>query len=223
MADSTEFVDLTGATFQDFVRFLFDRDVNPNPKPPKKWDPWHFHVEVVFDAEKICAYYVKLFQQPEFLLTRFTKDQLEEGFWAIQGPNLDWSAYGLIHRSDLPLSRRKELIRSMVPLFERLFAAEPLDSAVWMWWDAFCYDWHCGNRKRERDGEDLELQDVFFETLSGVLAIESEACQGAALHGLGHLHHPLTTDLTERFIREHPSLSEARVTYARAAARFDIQ
>jgi hypothetical protein len=110
----------------------------------------------------------------------------------------------------------------MFYLFRDLFAKGPLDTSVGMWWDSLCYDWHCGNRKRERGGEDSELQDVFFETLSRVLAIDSLACQRAALHGLGHLHHPQTNELIEGFIGEHPDLTQSQLDYARAAARFKV-
>src|SRR5690242_13729496 len=103
-------VDLTESSFDEFVSFLFDRSIPPEAE---KRDPWHWHVEVEFDASKICAYYVQLFQQSEFLLTRFTKPQLEEGFWAVQGPNLDCSVSRLIDDSDLPLSVREACIRSM--------------------------------------------------------------------------------------------------------------
>jgi hypothetical protein len=92
-----------------------------------------------------------------------------------------------------------------------------------MWWDSLCYDWHCGNRKRERGGEHLQLQEVIFQTLASVLAIDSQICQAAALHGLGHLHHPQTTELIERYLREHASLSKERKEYALAAARFEVQ
>jgi hypothetical protein len=50
----------------------------------------------------------------------------------------------------------------MADLFKRLFAREPLDTSVKMWWDSLCYEWHCGNRKREHGGADLELQNVYF-------------------------------------------------------------
>jgi hypothetical protein len=73
---------------------------------------------------------MQLFQQPEVLLTRFTKPQLEEGFWAVQGPNLDCSASRIIDDSDLPLSVREECIRSMFDLFKHLFSKEPLDTSV---------------------------------------------------------------------------------------------
>jgi len=212
-------VDLTNFSFDEFVSFLFDHDAPPESE---KYDPWYFHVEVEFDAKKICAYYVQLFRHPEFLLSRFTKPQLEEAFWAITGPNLGWSVSRIIEDSDLPLSIREECIGPMTDLFRRLFAKEPLETSVQMWWDSLCYHWHCGNRNRERGGEDLELQDIFFQTLAKVLAIDSWICQGAALHGLGHLHHPQTKQLIEQYIEEHPSLTQEQKAYALAAARFEV-
>lgn len=86
----------------------------------------------------------------------------------------------------------------MAVLFERLFVNEPLDTSIHMWWDSLCYAWHCGNRKRENGGEDSESQDVFFQTLVKVLALDSWICQRAALHGLGHLHHPETAEVMSR-------------------------
>jgi hypothetical protein len=91
-----------------------------------------------------------------------------------------------------------------------------------MWWDSLCYDWHCGNRNRGSGGEDLKLQDMFFQTLARVLAIESWICQEAALHGLGHLHHPQIKELIKEFINEHHSLTEVQKAYALAAAEFDV-
>jgi len=131
MDQPTTRVDSTNWSFDDFVAFLFDRDVSLESK---RQDYWYCHVEVEFDAREIGAYYVQLFRQPEFLLTRFTKLQLEEGFWAIQVHNLDCSVARIIDDSEVPLSLRKDCIRSMADLFKRLFAAEPFDSSVQMWW-----------------------------------------------------------------------------------------
>jgi hypothetical protein len=217
--EQPSYIDLTKFSFDAFVSFLFDRGAPPDSEHQ---DRWYYHVEVEFDPETICAYYVQLFRRPEFLLERFTKSQLDEGFWAIEGPNLNCSAYRLIHDSDLPLSAREECIRSMTDLFERLFSKESLDSSVQMWWDSLCYDWHCGNRNRDRGGEDERLQDVFFQTLSILLSSDSENCQGAALHGLGHLHHPETPQLIELYIQQHPMLTKERKEYAHSAARFEV-
>jgi hypothetical protein len=66
------------------------------------------------------------------------------------------------------------------------------------------------------------MQDVMFQTLSGILALDSAICRGAALHGLGHLHHPGSDELVQRYVRQNPSLSTEARDYALAAARFEV-
>ena len=127
-------LDLANYSFEDFVSFLFEHDL---PKSEKD-DPWYYGIDVVFDVRKLGAHYVRLFKQPEFLITRFTKAQLEQGFWAIQSCNLDCSAEHIVQDSYVPLPVKEECIRSMADLFQRLFATEPLDTSVEMWWDSFC-------------------------------------------------------------------------------------
>jgi hypothetical protein len=212
-------VDLSNCSFDEFVSFLFAREA---PTDPEADDSWYYHVEVVFDPERICDHYVRLFTAPQFLLDQFSRDQLEQGFWAILGPNLDCGARAIVLDSELPLETKAGCIASMYDLFKLLFATEPLDTSVQMWWDSFCYDWHSGNRDRERGGEDLRLQDALFQTLSKILSLDSEICQRAALHGLGHLHHPDTKRLIARYVEERPSLSKEMKEYALAAAEFKI-
>jgi hypothetical protein len=215
-------VDLTNYSFDQFVTFLFAREIPETNPEGEKRKPWYWNTEVTFSPDQICKYYTQLFQQPEIVLERFSKGQLEEGFWAIQGPNLDCSVHRILEDAELPFAVRAECIRSMFELFKRLFAFEFLDASVFMWWDSLCYDWHCGNRNRELGGEDLQLQDVFFETLAKILFLDSEPCQGAALHGLGHLHHPATGELIDRYLQERSSLTNERKAYALAAAKFQV-
>jgi hypothetical protein len=211
--------DITGLSFEEFVAFLFARSV-PSQAEPR--DPWYWNVDVAFDRERVCQYYVRLFRGPSFLLEQFSKEQLEQGFWAIQSCNLDCSVSQLIWDVDLRFAAREECVRSMLDLFKQLFAAEPLETSVQMWWDSLCYDWHCGNRNRERGGEDASMQDVMFQVLSSILALDSPTCQGAALHGLGHLHHPGTENLVREYLKQRPSLSDDWKAYALAAARFEV-
>jgi hypothetical protein len=192
--------------------------------PPKKtkYNPWYWNTEVTFDPQRVCDYYVRLFRQPGFLLERFSKGQLEQGFWAIQVENLECSAHVVIWNSSLPFPARQACVRSMLDLFRGLFAVEHLDTSVQMWWDSLCYDWHCGNRDRRRGGEDLSMQDTMFEALASILDLDSEFCQYAALHGLGHLHHPDTEQLVQRYLNGHPALTTTQREYALAAARFEV-
>ena len=66
------------------------------------------------------------------------------------------------------------------------------------------------------------MQDVMFETLSRILELDSPTCQGAALHGLGHLHHPDTEQLIRRYIERNKSIDPALREYALASARFNV-
>lgn len=209
---------MTNISFDEFVSLIFKQDAVDRVET----DTLLCDIEAELDAKKLCAYYVQLFQKPEFLLSSYTKEQLERGFWEMMGYAHEWSLGNIIDYSDAPLPNRKQCIESMAVLFERLFANEPLDTSVHMWWDSLCYSWHCGNRSRQRGGDDLELQDVFFRTLGKVLEIDSWTCQGAALHGLGHLHHPDTEGLISRFIAQHPSLTKQQIAYAQAVARFQV-
>jgi len=52
------------------------------------------------------------------------------------------------------------------------------------------------------------MQDVLFETLSQILGLESETCQGAAFHALSRLHHPKTGGVIERYVSNHSSLPD---------------
>lgn len=214
-------VDIRGYTFENFVDFVFNKEV---PADSGKTVPgtWYWQTEIEFDAQPVCEYYIQLFRAPEYLGETYSKTQLEQGFWAIQSHNLDCSVVRIIWDATLSFEKRALVVRSMYDLFSRLFLYEPLENAVHMWWDSLCYDWHCGNRKRENGGEDRQMQDVMFETLTRILSLNSEHCQAAALHGLGHLHHPLTARLVSTFLTTNPMLSEEMKTYALAASNFKV-
>lgn len=138
-------VDISRYSFGEFVSFLFDREV-----PPKtvKRSPWYWNMEVAFNSRQVCNYHIRLFLQPRFLIEKFSREQLEQGFWAIQGPTIDCSVWLLIWNTDVPFAARRECVRSMFNLFEELFASEPLETSVQMWWDSLCYEWQCGNKDR---------------------------------------------------------------------------
>jgi hypothetical protein len=215
--------EIPGISFENFVAFLFDREESPDSESETGKEYWYYSAEIAFDPREVVEHYIRLFSRPEFLLSRFSKRQLEEGFWAIQSPNLECGVLQLMFHEDLPFSVRENCIRSMFHLFERLFAHEPLETSVQMWWDSLCYDWHCGNRARAKGGEDQLMQDVLFETLSRILELDSVTCQEAALHGLGHLHHPSTEQLVDAYLERRPGIDPELKKYALTAARFGVR
>jgi len=214
---------LISVSFEEFVAFLFDHEVVPMPRNGKNEpEPWYWKAEVEFEPIRVTCDYERLFNDPQFLLSSFSAKQLEQGFWAIQSCTLECSLAQVIWHEQVPFVMRENCLRSSSRLFEKLFATNPLDTSSNMWWDSLAYDWHCGNRLRSNGGEDEKMQDVMFETLEKILALPSLECQVAALHGLGHLHHPATKQLIELYLERNQHIDADLQSYALAAARFDV-
>ncbi len=223
LMDGYEQYDIRKATFDEFVIFLFDREVIPIPPSGSGGpEPWYWHAEVIFDPMQVAAFYIRLFTAPRILLQQFSPEQLEQGFWAIQSSNIECAVTETLWDQRLPFEIRESCVRSMFHLYELLFSDVPLETSMDMWWDSLAYDWHCGNRVRAKGGEDQLMQDVMFETLSKILQLPSEPCQKAALHGLGHLHHPDTSALIIAYLEQHPQIDDDLKGYALAAARFEV-
>jgi len=209
--------DIRDASFEDFLVFLFAHDVAPSPE-----NLWYRRAEVDYDPQRIASYYIRLFSAPRVLRDRFSAAELEQGFWAIQTGLRECSVRDLIWDRTVPLEIREECVRSMADLYAQLFVDEPIDTSSNMWWDSLAYDWHSGNRAREKGGEDRLMQDVMFATLGKILELPVESCQKAALHGLGHLHHPDTHELVQTYLARNPMIAPNLREYALAAAEFRV-
>ena len=215
--------DIRKATFDEFVDFLFDRELIPVlQEQPAAAEPWYWHAEVTFDPMRVASFYILLFTAPRMLLERFSASQLEQAFWAIQSSNIECAVTEVIWHPQIPFEIRESCVRSMLHLYELLFSDATLETSPNMWWDSLAYDWHCGNRSRANGGEDEAMQDVMFETLGKILQLPSVSCQEAAIHGLGHLHHPGTSNLISAYLAQNPRIDENLREYALAAARFEV-
>ncbi len=221
--DDYDQYDLRNATFREFVSFLFDRDVVPIPMQGNgSTKPWYWRAEVAFDPTKVASFYIALFTTPDKVLENYSPEQLNQGFWAIQSSNLQCAITEVIWDQTLPFDIRESCVRSMFHLYELLFSKVSLETAADMWWDSIAYDWHCGIRTRVKGGEDEQMQDVIFDTLGKILRLPSEECQMAALHGLGHLHHPETSPVIGAYLAQRPEIDTDLKEYALAAAKFEV-
>ena len=215
--------DIRGYSFDQFVDFIFDHGgAGDSTNGARRKDPWYYNSEVQCSSETVIDFYMRLFKQPEFLFARFSREQLEQGFWAIPGASLECSLGEVIWDKGVDFEKRADCVRSMYDLYEKFFAVDFLITSGEMWWDALAYDWHCDNRNRSNGDEDLLMQDVMFETLERILDLRSLNCQAAALHGLGHLHHPDTAELIDSYLARNPTLDSSMKEYAKAASRFEV-
>jgi hypothetical protein len=48
-----------------------------------------------------------------------------------------------------------------------------------------------------------QILEAVYQTLLKILALDHAACQWSALHGLGHLHHPLGRETVQNYLDTH--------------------
>lgn len=85
---------------------------------------------------------------------------------------------------------------------------KPLNNTCHMWWDFFRYF---------GDDPDERVVNEMYLALRKILFIESIECQGAALHGLGHIEHPKKAALINRYLRSYQDLDPEIRRYALAS------
>jgi len=192
--------DFDNLSFEDWLDFVFDA----------KWlsSKYEDYVELSDlggDIEVFVKNCIKLFENPSFLLDKFSAEQLEGGFFGfILNPkvSLDWWLWD----KDSPTDLRRQFIFSSVNVFKQVFAENPLEHSCFMWWDSL---------RGFSDDKDSQVAKWMFEALKQILEINNLDCQLSALHGLGHIEHGGKKKLIEGFLSRHPKFPEK--DYALAA------
>ncbi|HEX5243394.1 MAG TPA: hypothetical protein VFW23_09065 [Tepidisphaeraceae bacterium] len=192
-------------------------------------DPW------AEDPTTNLIYLRRLFEQPEFLTSAYSRAQVAQGLWFLAAGT--FSGYTK-YLSDpvIPWPIRKDTIASIPQLFRHLFAAQcgdtlghldrrgddPLCTCCYMWWDIFPAN---GGIDIFPTGGEEELIDAFLAAMSAILLLPSEACQESALHGLGHAAERFpdrVKPIIDEFLARQPKISEELKQYALRAREGSI-
>lgn len=209
--------DLSQLTFEEFVSFFFDHDV-------QKEEHWYqdpaldtfndFDDEGVSSPVVIVEHMSRLFTGFSVEVSRFSLPQINAGIWAM----FSYGGFRLQKHLWLPaapLSSRLNCIRSMYFVYRDYIAkstVEVMENCFDMWWDmvasGFWEQLHRDHRINDGDVSSLDaehraLLNAMFETLAQILALSDPRTQAFALHGLGHLQHPEVFGLVQRFLDQH--------------------
>jgi hypothetical protein len=202
-------LDVSELDFESWLRFFFDRpplaagesftgrfcaDVEcVQPAQPRR---------IVMHLEMMCTRFADIGQ-------RYSLESLNQGLWGMFGIG-NFELQASLWNDAVPLDGRLACIRSMrIPYLDFVAGhkAEVMENAFDMWWDMLLNSFWSGHRRHHAydhlDPADKAILDTAFETLDAVLGSADERCQGYALHGLGHLHHPAVAERVGRFIAAH--------------------
>jgi len=224
-------LDLSSGFFEDFVAFLFDREV-VKPDPPNEYVVadllrigGQYDAAIPSSPDTILGYMKKLFSEFGQIAPRYSLSQIDQGIWNLLGESLE--IHSVLWDPSIPLESRLQCIRSMYFVFRDFVAksqVEEMETCFYMWWDllADAFWWQpklykAGVKPGEMsklDGESRAVVDAMFETLARILELPDSRTQDCALHGLGHLHHPAGRESVQKFIdKNRPALAEHRLKW----------
>jgi hypothetical protein len=206
-----------------WIDYVFDHAVSD---PPWYWGSDAGEEEWPEAREDIIEHIAETFEHAGQLLSRFSDEQLNQGFWHLffqSPPNF----MGTLLEEKIPLAMRLRALRSFVPLFEQVMAARcsphlahfdeggenPLNSACFMWFDELL------DRFSPRRLAQAGLDEELIVTLRTILAMPHDACRESALHGIGHWvrHCPQLVETVDQFLSRTPVLRRELVAYAEFA------
>ncbi len=216
--DTVQNLDFSQLTYDEWLTFFFDKPVDQDVfwKEYERFDSF-----ITTDPAKVVGYLEMLSVKHRDICESYSRDQVEQGLWAIFSV---FSLHRYLFEVEVDVRSRERCIESMCSLFAD--AVIPLDLDVrhgfyWMWWDYILHElWLPGNGDHQLTSlrpDLLQLLDATVRTLSAILILRHRGCQWAALHGLGHTHHPQAPRMVQRYLEEHDSeLTEEDRAWVRA-------
>jgi len=214
MDGNSPLFDLSQLSFDEFVSFFFDHNVETEGF-------WYQDPDLISSMDArgvsprvIVRHMTRLFTDAAEVTSGFSSTQINSAVWAMfSGGGFRLQKY--LWLSSTPLAERLDCIHSMYFVYSEYVAkstVEAMENCFSMWWDfvtsSFWEHLHFTDKIAEGDvlslnDEHMALLGAMFQTLSRILALSDSRARESALHGLGHLHHPEVRNLVQGFLDKH--------------------
>lgn len=219
---------LSNLAFEDFVEFQFGHAVRMHG------NPWYCDLDGDWwapDPRTGIAFLTQLFANGPRVLEWFSDAEIAQGLTGL----VNTMAVGdqpWMRDPATPAAERAAVWSAIADFFRDLLAPRcapalghlseegtPLNMVTYMWWESF------PGFANPDDPERGRVDDAELDCLTRILALDSEACQEAALHGLGHWvsREPRCVDILDRFLASGRTARPELLDYARAARGGCIQ
>ena len=214
--------DLSALSYPQFLAFFFDRPVVGDEE---EYEPFRVGIDyfIATNPTTVVAHLQAMCRDFSDLTEVYSPEQLSQGLWAVFGAGISCEQFLLEPTVDLGL--RIDCIESMYLPFKDVVANSAIDkfgSFYWMWWDMILHTFWIHFQETDDHYDALltdgkQVLDAIYQTLLKILALNHRGCQWSALHGLGHLHHPLGPEAVQNYLDVHRNeLTEEDVRWVEA-------
>ncbi len=184
----------TNPSYDEWVEYCFTKGLSDFPAPHDNSDVLRFVYEI--DPLTLVGHIIRLFEQPEFLLDRYSPDDIGRGVAFIVGVPSEYLA--VIYKKQFDDAQRSRVYQAVASLYEHcmdpLTVAEeagsqtgcnhgsPLQFALFTLWESGGLGWSIVFGKYGR------MQAACFEAMERVLhTCKSIGCRESALCGYAYL------------------------------------
>jgi arsenate reductase len=225
--------DLAALDYPAFLTFFFDRPV-VEFKDQYDLFRKGFDYFVAKDPGVVVGHLRTMCRSFTELSERYSAEQIDQGLWAVFGAGINCEQFLFDPSVDRDV-RIECIESMYLPFRDVVVkrTGDPRDSFYWMWWDMILTTFWLSTGQWKFNGAGLApkqyieklreysaaspykysdlndaqklMADSMYETLLKILALDHPGCQWSALHGLGHLHHPLGRDTLRRYLDQHRS------------------
>jgi hypothetical protein len=215
-------------SFEAWVNYVIDHTAL---EPEWWWEDreggYRLELDDGADHVRILSFLTRLFREPEGLIGRFSRGQIDQGLnFIVSEACSNWMI--VLRDCALPWPDRRACFDAMIPLYEKLMAPVYQDAlghdetfgsergtfSCYMWWDVIGFRWGIDSGDRDR------INDAVLNVFEEVLKLKAESCIESVLHGLGHWHR-FAPERTERIVRgflAHAQISPVLRRYGEFAA-----
>jgi hypothetical protein len=190
--------------YPQFLDFLFDR---PIVDDAKEYDLFRGGIDcfVASNPASAVAHVRTMCRNFLEVSKGYSYEELNQGLWAVFGAAISCEQY--LFDSTVDLGLRLDCIESMYMPFRDVVAHSTMDkygSFYFMWWDTILHTFWLSQISAQPFSVDTkQIHETMYQTLLKILALDNLACQWSALHGLGHLNHPLVRETVQNYLDAH--------------------
>jgi len=201
--------DLSALIYPQFLAFFFERPIVVGHK--ERYELFRSGIDyfIASNPTTVVAHVQAMCRDFSALTKVYSHEQLDQGLWAVFGAAISCEQFLFDPTVDLGL--RIDCIESMYLPFRDVVANSTIgkeDSFYFMWWDMILHtfwqmadDYKCDYSGLSDDYK--RILEAMYLTLLNILALPQQGCQWSALHGLGHLHHPLGRLAVQSYLNVH--------------------
>lgn len=211
--------DISALSYEQFLEYFFTTPEGAAPRLNANGEEYWMVVKT--NAGVVVGHLTRFFQEFGQFARHVSLETLDNGIDEMFSPGA-FELQTVLWDKGVPLQERIDCIRSMYRVFADFVENREVgtsEGCFFMWWDFICWGFwfdQIYHKKLPRQDyellgeEERRLVDAMFETLVEILKLDGNSARGAALHGLGHVHHPGVRAVVQEFIDQHSADLDAK-------------